>query len=275
MTKSVALALGGGGARGLAHIAIFEALDELGVKPAAIAGSSIGSLLGAAYAAGMSGRAIRRFVINLVHNRAEFLRRLIAARSRTFSNLLSLGFGSAALVDAERFCEQFLPQEVPHRFEELSIPLLIMATDLYRRQQVALSSGPLRRALAASIALPTVMRPVVIDERILIDGGATNPLPFDRLRGRADLIVAVDISGEPTEIRRDIPSPWECLLITLLVMGGTITAEKVRHAPPDLMVRPKVGAFRTLDFLQASAILRAAQPSKAELKEKLAALLEM
>jgi NTE family protein len=273
MSKSFALALGGGGARGLAHIPIFEALDELGVKPAAIAGSSIGSLFGAAYAAGMSASAIRRFVLRLVHDRAEILRRLLVARSRALSNLLSLGLGSAALVDAEKFCEQFLPQELPDQFEQLAVPLLITATDLHRRAQVAFSSGPLRPALAASIALPTVMRPVVIDHRVLIDGGATNPLPFDQLRGRADVIVAVDISGEPMESRRDIPNPWECLLTTVMVMGGAITAEKIKHAPPDLIVRPKVGSFRALDFLQASAIMRAAQPSKAELKEKLAVML--
>jgi NTE family protein len=273
VTRSFALALGGGGARGLAHVAIFEALDELGLKPAAIAGSSIGSLLGAAYAAGMSGADIRRFVIKLVHDRAEVFRRLIVSRSSTFTNLFSIGLGSAALVDAEKFCQQFLPEEIPDEFEKLAIPLLIMATDLHRREQVAFSSGRLRPALAASIALPTVMRPVVIENRVLIDGGATNPLPFDRLRGRADVIVAVDISGEPTESRRDIPNPWECLLTTVLVMGGAITAEKVKHGAPDLMVRPKVGAFRALDFLQASAILRAAQPSKAELKERLVALI--
>ena len=273
MSKSFALALGGGGARGLAHIAVFEALDELGLRPAAIAGSSIGSLLGAAYAAGMSGTEIRRFIIKLVHNRAEVFRRLVVSRSSTFSNLFSIGFGSAALVDAEKFCQQFLPEQVPDEFEELSIPLLIMATDLHRRQQVAFSAGPLRPALAASIALPTVMRPVMLKDRVLIDGGATNPLPFDQLRGRADVIVAVDISGEPTESRRDIPNPWECLLTTVLVMGGAITAEKVKHGAPELILQPKVGAFRALDFLQASAIMRAAAPIKTELKDKLAELI--
>jgi NTE family protein len=84
--------------------------------------------------------------------------------------------------------------------------------------------------------------------------------------------VAVDISGEPAK-RRDIPNPWECLLTTVLVMGNAITAEKVKHGAPDLMVRPKVGSFRALDFLQASAILRAAEPIKDEVKEKLTALL--
>jgi NTE family protein len=273
MSRSLALALGGGGARGIAHIAVLEALDELGAKPTAVAGTSIGALIGAAYAAGMPGKEIRRFVVTLAHNRGEVWRRLIATRASTFANLFNIGFGSATLVDAEKFCEQFLPKEVPEDFGALAIPLIIIATDLYRRQQVAFSSGPLKPAVAASIALPTVMRPVVIEDRVLIDGGATNPLPFDALRGRADVVVAVDISGEPTDERRDIPNPWECLLNTVLVMGNAITAEKVKHGAPDLIVRPKVGTFRGTDFLQASAILRASEPVKAELKEKLAALL--
>jgi NTE family protein len=275
VTKSFALALGGGGARGLAHVAVFEAIDELGRKPAAIAGSSIGSLLGAAYAAGMPGKDIRRFIFRLVHDRTEVWRRLIATRASTFASLLGSGFGSAALIDAEKFCEQFLPPEVPDDFAALAVPLIIVATDIHRREQALFTTGALRPALAASIALPTVMRPVVVEDRILVDGAATNPLPFDVLHGRADIIVAVDLSGEPAQGRRDIPNAWECLLTTILVMGGAITAEKMKHAgAPDLLLRPRLGAFRALDFLQASAIVRAAQPIKAEFKHKLAALLE-
>jgi NTE family protein len=149
----------------------------------------------------------------------------------------------------------------------------VVASDLYRRSEVVFSEGPLRRALAASIALPTIMRPVAHDGRILVDGGATNPLPFDQLRGRADVIVAVDISGEPAEARRDLPNPWEALVITVLVMANAIIVEKLRHSAPDLMLRPNVGIFRTLDFPQASSILRAAEPVKAEVKEKLGRLI--
>ena len=121
--------------------------------------------------------------------------------------------------------------------------------------------------------MPTVMRPVVVDDRVLIDGGATNPLPFDQLRGRADVV------GGGRRFRRaegGAPRRAQCLGMPAdhrLVMGGAITAEKIKHGAPDLMVRPNVGVFRTLDFLQASAILRAAEPVKAEIKEKLAALL--
>ncbi len=274
MSRSFALALSGGGARGLAPIASFEAFDERGRKPARIAGSSIGSLFGAAYAAGMSARDIRRFVLRLTHDRVEVFRRLVASRAGTITSLFNLDFGSAALVDAEKFCSEFLPREVPEQFDHLTIPLLVIATDLHRREQVEFSQGLLRPALAASIALPSLMRPVVIDNRVLIDGAASNPLPFDRLRDRADVIVAVDLSGEPALERHDIPNPWECLVTTVLVMGGAITAEKMRQAAPDLMVKPNVSLFRAFDFLQASAIIRAAQPAKAELKQKLKALLE-
>jgi NTE family protein len=271
--KTFGLALGGGGARGLAHIAVLEAIDDLKLRPALIAGTSIGDLIGAAYAAGMPGKAIRRHVIAFAHDRADVFRRLVAARAGTFASLFAVGLG-ATLVDPEKFCAQFMPQDLPEHFDALQIPLIVMASDLYRRRQVAFSSGALRPALAASIALPSLMRPVVIDDKVLVDGGATNPLPFDQLRGKADVVVAVDISGAPSEERRDIPSPWECLLSTVLVMGNAITTEKLKHGAPDLVVRPNVGIFRTLDFFQASAILRAAEPAKAEIRAVLEALIE-
>lgn len=274
MTKSLAIALGGGGARGIAHIAVLEVLDEMGVRPAVIAGSSIGAMIGAAYAAGMPGRDIRRHVITLAHDRSEVYRRLMAARAGSFASLFSGGFGSATQVDGEKFCQHFLPAAVPQDFSELKIPLMVIASDLYRRQQVVLTSGPLRRAVAASMALPTVVRPISIDDRVLVDGGATNPLPFDQLHGRADVIVAVDISGEPNDERRDIPSPWEAILATILVMGQAIITEKLKHGAPDLMIRPNVGLFRTLDFFQASAILRVCETTKAEIRQRLTALLE-
>jgi NTE family protein len=274
MTKSLAIALGGGGARGIAHIAVLEVLDELGVQPTAIAGTSVGAMIGAAYAAGMSGRDIRRHVIALAHNRSEVFRRLMAARAGSFASLFSGGFGSATQVDGERFCEHFLPQTLPDDFSKLRIPLMVIASDLYRREQVVLSSGSLRCAVAASMALPTLVRPIALDDRILIDGGATNPLPFEHLRERADVVVAVDVSGEPNKARHDIPTPWEAILATILVMGQAITTEKLKHGAPDMIIRPNVGLFRTLDFFQASAILRVCEAAKAEIRQRLTTLLE-
>jgi len=109
---------------------------------------------------------------------------------------------------------------------------------------------------------------------VLVDGGATNPLPFEHLRGRADIVVAVEISGPPSADRRDVPNALECLYATVLVMTHSIISEKLRHGAPDLLLQPKVGSFRALGFLQASAILRAADPVKSEFKEKLAKLID-
>ena len=271
--KTFALALGGGGARGLAHIAVIEALDEIGVKPVAVAGTSIGALVGAAYAAGMTGKDIRRFVIGLAHDRGETTRRLIAARAGKLADIFSGGWSQATQLDAEKFCAQFLPDAVPADFSALLIPLTVMATDLHARQEAPLSSGTLRPALAASMSIPGLFRPVCIDGRILIDGGATNPLPFDQLIGRADVIVAVDVFGVPAAERSDLPSAWESVYATVLVMGGAIVAAKLSRATPDLVIRPNVAIFRTLDFHQASAILRTADAVKTEVKARLGVLL--
>ena len=149
----------------------------------------------------------------------------------------------------------------------------MVASDLHARREVAFASGPLRPALAASIALPTIMRPMVIDDRVLIDGGATNPLPFDRLRGRADIIVAVDVSGPPTADRTGVPNAIEALYATVMVMTSAIINEKLKHETPDLLLQPNVGTFRTLDFLQASAILRVSEPIKKQVKADLAPLI--
>src|ERR1700745_3290386 len=84
-----------------------------------------------------------------------------------------------------------MPPQVPGEFSALAIPFIAMVTDLHRRSELAIASGPLRPALAASIAIPGLFRPMIVDGRVLIDGGATNPLPFDKLTGRADRVVGV------------------------------------------------------------------------------------
>lgn len=271
--KTFALALGSGGARGLAHIAVIEALEEMGVRPAAVAGTSLGALIGAAYAAGMRGKDIRHHVLRFAHDRGETMRRLLQARAGTLADLFSGGFSQATQLDAEKFCAQFLPDAVPAEFSALATPLVVMTTDLHRRQELPISAGALRPALAASIAFPGLFRPVVVDGRILVDGGATNPLPFDQLFGRADRIVAVDVFGTPAAERTDLPGAWESVFTTILVMGSTIVAAKHKHAAPDLVIRPNVAIFRTLDFYQASAIIRSAELVKAEIREKLGQLL--
>jgi NTE family protein len=123
------------------------------------------------------------------------------------------------------------------------------------------------------MAIPGIFRPVTVDGRVLIDGGTTNPLPFDLLRGLADVTIAVDVLTAPPLERSDVPGTWEALYVTINIMGSAIIASKLENTTPDLLIRPNVAAFRTLDFYQATSILRTAEPVKDEVKEKLGALL--
>ena len=268
-----ALALGGGGARGLAHIPVIEALDEMQVRPVAIAGTSVGAAVGAAYAAGVSGKDMRRLVITFAHRRAETMAKLVAARATGLRGLLAAPFANPMLIDAEKLCAAFLPKQVPQEFSRLAIPLTVVATDFHGRGAAWLSSGLLRPAIAASMAVPGLLRPVTIDGRVLVDGGAVEPLPFEALHGKADAVLAVDASGGAKGHEGEIPDPWECLFSTMQIMAHSILYEKLRHGAPDIVVRPNIGSFRMLDFFRASAILRAADPIGDEVKQKLGALL--
>jgi NTE family protein len=270
--KTFALALGVGGARALAHVAVIEALDELGVRPAAIAGTSFGAMIGAAYAAGMTGKSIRHHVIALAHDRGGIFSRLVAARAAPLSRWITAPLGNPVLIDAAKFCTSFLPAPVPDDFAMLSIPLKVVATDLKGRCEIVLDSGALTPALAASMAIPGLVQPVEIDGRIMVDGGAVNPLPFDCLRGLADVVLAVDCS-RGADAADGIPDPWEAMFTTLHIMGQAIIKEKLKAGGPDLVIRPPIGIFQMLDFFQASAILRAAEPVKAEVKQRLGALI--
>lgn len=271
--KTFALALGVGGARGLAHIAMLEALDEMGVRPAAISGSSIGAVIGAAYAAGMTARAIRRHVIHMLHNRTELLARLIGARAAPWSNFLRAPLGqNPVLLDAERLCAAFLPPEVPDEFSKLKIPLVLVTADLVNRVEVDFSEGPLRPAIAASMAVPGLVRPVVHEGRVLVDGGAVDPLPFSQLFGRADVVVAVDCSSGLVPSAH-APDPWDTVFATIAMMGQSIVAEKLKARAPDLLLRPHVAAYRMLEFLKASVIIRAGERIKPQAKRELAELL--
>ena len=272
--KTLALALGGGGARSLAQVVVIDALDELGVRPVAIAGTSCGALIGAACAAGMSGKAIRRSVLKIAHDRNAIYSRLMSARAGRVAELLSSPIGNPLLIDSEKFCASFLPADIPESFSDLKIPLTVLATDLHGRREVAFTTGALRPAVAASMAIPGLMSPVEIEGTVYVDGAAVNPLPFDCVADRADVILAVDCSGGPVE-GTGVPGPWEALFATLQVMIDGIVAEKLRRATPDLLIRPNVSLFGMFDFFQASAIMRVAGPVKEEVKSKLIQLLAL
>ncbi len=230
----VAIALGSGGARGFAHIAVLEALDELGVAPSAIAGTSIGAMIGAAYAAGMSGRDIRAYALGAVRSRSEMMGKLLRARVGRFSDLVLRGRGNPVLLDGEVCLDLFWPEAVPDFFEGLAKPLLVVATDFYDRRELVMSSGPLGPAVAGSMAIPGLIQPVAYHGRYLIDGGAVNPLPYDLLFDHADVVVAVDVTfgGRRREARR--PAPFQSMFGAAQIMQGSITAQKLKMRSPDI-----------------------------------------
>ena len=264
----VALALGAGGARGLAHIAVLEAFDEIGIQPVAIAGASIGAMVGAAYAAGMSARVIRAHALDVLRDRATLMSALIQSRSGRLTGLLS-AFGNPFLVDGEKFLDRLWPETVPDRFEDLQLPLTVIATDYYGRVEAVCRAGALLPAVAGSIAIPGLVRPVRCGGRVLVDGGAVNPLPFEHLIGQADVVVAVDVTGGPIPHASRAPSSFEMMFGTLQLMQGAIVAAKLKIYRPEIVVRPPVERFRMLDFFDARAILAAAEAAKDALKREL------
>ena len=273
-TQTIAIALGSGGARGLSHILVLEALDELGIKPVAIAGASIGALIGAVYASGVPAKDIHALAAGLLRNRGEIMRRLLAARIGRISDLFG-GLGNPVMLDAERFVGSFMPDLVPEDFEQLEIPLQVVATDYWERREKMFDHGPIRPAVAASLAIPGLIRPVAHHGHTLVDGGAVNPLPFDLLRTKADIVLAVDITGGHSgkSNERGVPGPFEAMFATLQIMASSVVGEKLKSGAPDILIRPNVDAFRVLDFFRATAILKAAEPVKDEVKRRLEAVL--
>jgi NTE family protein len=272
-SPSVAIALGGGGARGIAHIAILEALDELGVRPRAASGTSIGAIIGAAYASGIEARHLRAHVLAVMRNRSEVMGKLLKARIGRFTDIVLRGLANPVLLDAELFLDLFWPDLMPQRFEDLAIPLQVITADFHERCEAIYSSGPLAPAVAGSMAIPGLIKPVEMGGRVLIDGGAVNPLPYDVLFGAADIVVAVDVTfGGPRERRN--PTPFEAMFGAAQIMQGAITAQKLKLRAPEILVRPTVEQFRVLDFFRAGQILRAAEPAKEEIKRALAARFE-
>jgi NTE family protein len=264
----IGLALGAGGARGLAHIPMLEVLDEFHIRPARIAGTSMGAILGAAYAAGVSGRELRQHVMDMVKDKPRLMSRLLQARVGKIADLFS-SFNNPVLVDGEKLLDLFWPEAVPDRFEDLPIPFQAVATDFGGRCSTVFSSGALVTGVAASMAIPGLIKPVQASSRIYIDGGTTNPLPFDLAAEDCDLVIAVDVTGGPPE-GKPPPEAMDAIFGATQIMQGAITALMLQSHRPDILVRPEVAEFRALDFLKVSTILRAAEPAKEQFRRDLA-----
>lgn len=271
----IGLALGGGGARGLAHIAMLEAFDELGIHPSVIAGTSIGAIYGAAYASGISGANLRAHTRLILGQRFGIVRELLTA-TQPLQQLWNVFSARNAILNPATVLNVILPKEVKTDFAECTIPLKIVASDFYDQEQKVFTQGSLRQAVAASMALPVIFQPVVLEGRALIDGGLTNPLPFDLLFGECDIVVAIDATGTPTiDPRRTAPTAFEALFASAFLFERTIVREKLKTAQPDILIRAGTSNFQVLDFRKFDEILAAAAPAKQQLKQQLVRVLSV
>ncbi len=260
---ALGLALGGGGARGLAHVHVLTALDDLGLRPSAIVGCSIGALIGAAAAAGLSGAEIEDELLAALGRPADLWGKVWKLRPRSLAEVV----GGLPLFDPEAAIREFLPERVPDDFGDLPIPFSIVAADYYRAAEVEIGAGSLRRAVAASIALPALFRPVEIGGLTLIDGGVVNPLPFDKLPEDVGMIVAVDVVGMP--VRSDKgrpPGAREALFGSSQILMQSLISEKLKSRRPDVLIRPPINGIGVLDFTKAKDILAATACVREEVK---------
>jgi len=253
--KKIGLALGGGGARGLAHLHVFEALDELGVRPHAISGTSIGAVMGSLYASGLSGLEIRNLVDQLLVMKVDKFSDVFTRRDvLKWVKMIDPVFHKGALLRGERFI-QFLAESMAcTTFEELEIPLRVSTTDYCKGIESVFDSGDLLSAVHASMAIPGIFSPVEREGRLLVDGGLVNPLPYNLLRNDCDFIIAVDVSGS---LENPIKPPgfFDAMFSSFSIVQASLISKQLQVDPPDIYLKPNLHGIRLLEFHKSEQIL--------------------
>jgi NTE family protein len=251
--RVVGLALSSGGARGIAHVGVLRVLEREGIPIDILAGTSIGALIGALYAAGHAIDDIARFTLNL--DRKLGLR----------GGLFDLNFPPrGGLVRGERF-RTYLEQMLQGiTFEELKIPLYVVATDVVTGEEVVFDSGPVADAVRASTSIVGLVSPHQFNSRYLVDGGAVNPLPGSVLSERgANLVLASRAIPSLEDEREGAESSrgWKNLNNILGVFSNYLSIMereiiKTRLDPIDVMIHPRVGVYSAMDYHQAADLIR-------------------
>lgn len=243
--KTIGLALGGGGARGVAHIAYLKALEDLGIRPAVIAGTSSGAIAGALYAGGMTPDGMY-----------EMLEKLFSDKKNAGASLLrSLNRSNIAGTLARPFLAGMLPKKT---FGELDISLKLVATNFHTLKEKVFDSGELLPALMASIAFPGAFVPQPVGDAYYVDGGATNIVPFDIIRVQCDVLIAIDVS----QVRADAslkPTIKNALHATWAATQEALIMSKLKEAPVDIFERPTFGDVGTMEFFKYKSIQSRAQ----------------
>ena len=269
----IGIAFGGGGAKGFAHIHAIKVFDKMGIRPVEITGASIGSIMGAGMAAGMTGAEIEEHAITAFGQGAEVLTRLWNMRPRSFGDVFGKEnrFGQ---LKGERVLRSFLPAHLPENFEGLEIPFSAVATNFYDMSETVMRSGPLFEALAASSAIPGIFQPVNYNGVYHIDAAATNCLPFDHLSDDLDITIAIDIAGEPVAAKADRPpTSIDTVLGANMIMMRQMRELRLRDRQPDLLIQPPINSFGVQDFLKVKAILQTTEKLEHDLEEALTTLI--
>jgi NTE family protein len=240
----VALVLGSGGARGYAHIGVIEELEARGHQVAVVSGSSMGALVGGVYAAGQLAE-LKEIALGL--SRLDMVR------------LMDPAINKAGLIEGKRVLGRLHQVVGNARIEDFAIPFFAVASDLVAGKEVWFDSGPLIAAIRASIAIPTVFSPVVIDDRVLVDGGVLNPLPVTpTLAHRCDAIIGVSLFARrqhpmtvPEAVpHHGLPSIIEETIGKLLPNHDESRKSLFGELPPDLDLFN--ATLMSLDLMQAT-----------------------
>jgi NTE family protein len=255
----IGLALGGGAARGFAHIGVIKALESQGIVPDVVVGTSAGSVVGALYAAGNSGFALQKLAFDMDEAAiSDWAMPLFAKTSGVLKGEALQNYVNRAVNN--------LP------LEKLKIPFGVVATDLKNGEPILFQRGNTGMAVRASSAVPGVFQPVAINNHTYVDGGLVAPVPvrFTRDMG-ADFVIAVNISTQ-TEVQA-ATSSLEVLLQTFSIMGQRINQFELKDA--DIVIVPSLGAMKSNDFAgRNQAILAGEQAAFAvmnQIKQKLKA----
>ncbi len=258
--RKIGIALAAGGAKGLAYIPFLSALDEMGIEPAMIAGSSIGAVVGGFYAAGTTAQ--------------DMFEILSQFRPKDVTSFLSFNWSGTGIV-AGKAVQGFLQEHLPVKtFEETRFPLKVVATDYWRREQVILDTGPLAEAIHASAAFPGIFEPLVKDGRVLVDGGAANPLPSDLLKEECDFLIALNVSNRSEDPdSTEVPGSGLMMFNTFRILKDRLAEIAVERYPIDIYFRMELPFVETLDFHKYKEILDHVGPEverfQNELEEKL------
>lgn len=254
---------------------MLQAFDEIGVRPHRIAGTSMGAIVGSIYASGNSAADIMAAIDEMIISRGDTLRDILNKRDlRRWFEFLDPHFGRGGIVKAANFKAFIAEGLVMPTFEELEIPLKIVAADYWSREEVVISSGDLPTAIRASMAVPGVIAPIERDGHVLIDGGVVNPVPYDLWDDDCDFTVAIDVSGSRSSGKRTIPGVFDSMFNAFQIMQRSIVNEKIKANPPDVLIRPEIKGVRVFEFYKAPNVYRQAGDAKRQLTEALEGALE-